>query len=203
MRKNSLKAVLNMSRLSVPAKISKSNLVLSSIKLKPDVFKNPSPSLEVVKTTIDELEAAWKESEDGGNNKKNTMRDKEAALLKIMNDVANYVEAVADGDITIIHLAGLEAKKMPTRVQNEFEVKYGKGSGTVVVRLKALPRAAYVWQYAKDSISNGTWVDAGTTLTSKITISGLAVGVTYWFRVAVIDKVGRSEFNAPISLVVV
>jgi hypothetical protein len=73
----------------------------------------------------------------------------------------------------------------------------------VVVRLKARSRAAYVWQYAKDPASNGTWIDAGTTLTSKIAISGLAVGVTYWFRVAVIDKVGRSEFNAPISLVVV
>lgn len=203
MKKNGLKAVLNMSKLSVPAKINKARLILNAITANAAVFTNPSPSLADIGNSITELETAWQEAEDKAVSKKTAMRDKEAELLKTMNDVANYVEAVADGDESIIHLATLQVKRPPFRVRSEFEVLYGVDSGSVVVRLKAVKRAAYVWQYTKDLSSNAVWQEAGTTLTSKTTISGLTPGVNYWFRVAIIDKAGRHEFNAPISLMVV
>jgi len=200
MKKISVKAVLNMNKLSVAAKINKARLIVEAVSVNIGTFVTPTPDLVVVEGAIDDLESAWNEAADGGKSKKAQMHDKEVELLKLMNDLAHYVEFVADGDENVIHLAALDIKKTSSRVQNEFDVVYSGETGTVIARRKSVKNTSYVWQYSPDPTSDTSWVDAGITTQSKITINGLTPGTKYWFRVALVDKDGRHEFNTPISI---
>jgi hypothetical protein len=200
MKKISVKVALNMNRLSVPAKINKARLIVEAVSGNMDIFESPSPDLSSVEEAIDDLETAWNEAADGGKSKKAQMHDKEAELLKLMNDLAHYVEAVADGDVNVIHLAAMDTKRPSARVQSDFEVTYNGESGKVVVKRKSVKNASYIWQYSPDPVSAVSWKDAGTTTQSKITIGGLTPGIKYWFRVAIVDKDGKHEFNSPVSI---
>jgi hypothetical protein len=194
MKKKGLKAELNMNKLSVPAKINKARLILNAISNNPIVFVNPNPNLTFVKISIQELESVWLMAED--SSKKTRLRNKEANLIQLLCDLVNYVESIADGDESIIHLATLDVKRPLFRLRSAFEVMYGNDSGSVVY-------VAYVWQYTKDISSSATWQEAGVTLSNKTSINGLTPGVTYWFRAAIIDEKGKQDFIAPISLVVI
>ena len=201
MKKKSIKAELNINKLSVPAKINKARLILTAIESNPTVFLNPNPNLTFIKISIKELENIWLMPENP--NKKSTLRNKEANLIKLLCDLVNYVESIAEGDESIVHIAALDIKKPLFGVRRAFEVMYGNDSGSVVVRFKAIAYVAYIWQYTKDISSSATWQEAGVTLSNKTSINGLTPGVTYWFRAAIIDEKGKQDFIAPISLVVI
>lgn len=202
MKKNSVKAVLNMSRLSIAAKINKARSIALSVDNHPNVFISPQPNLQLVYAAINSLEVAAADAADGGRAKTKVMYNKEADLMTLMNDLAAYVQAVAAGDPAVIFLANMDVKSFPGRRSTEFSVENGKHSGDVVLQVKAVRGAGYFWQYCIDPISDNGWVDAAEGIYSKVTLHNLKPGTLYWFRAAVMDKTGRHPFNNPLSLIV-
>jgi len=156
-----------------------------------------------VSAAITDLQNAFNDAIDGGVSKTRNMHDKEAVLMKLMYDLANYVISVANGDENIVHLANIETKKRSPGKTSGFTVAQGTDSGTVVVRTKAVARAHYKWQYCADPINNTSWKDAGETSLSKILIAGLNPGTLYWFRVTLFYNNAQHEFSSPISLRVI
>jgi len=203
MKKNSVKAVLNMSKLSVAAKIKRAKLIVDSIAANTSKFTSPNPPLAIVNSAIADLEIAWKAAEDGGKTKTAIMHDKEAELMKLMFDVAAYVQNVANGNEAIIHLAALDVKKFSNPPQTEFSVERGENHGEVIVKTKALRGACYVWQYSPDPVSKASWIVYSQNMFSKVTITGLNPGFVYWFRVIIINNKGVHETNMPLSIMVV
>lgn len=203
MKKNSVKAVLNMSKLNIAAKINKARIIAQAIDNHPNVFTTPSPSLQQVYSAITNLEMAAADAADGGRAKTKMMYNREADLMTLMNDLAAYVQAVAAGDPAVIFLANMDVKSFPGRRSNEFSAENGKHSGDVLLQVKAVRGAGYFWQYCIDPISDNGWVNAAEGLYSKVTLHQLKPGTLYWFRVALLDKSGRHPFNKPVSLMVV
>ncbi len=192
MKKNSVKVALLMYKLSVAQKINKARLIITKVTANSSTFSSPSPSLAILKATTDDLETAWNNAQDGGKNLTALMHDKEADFLKHFNDFANYVEALADGNEAIIHLANLDVKKKAT-VKNtaEFEVYQWNDRGAVGLKVKARKKTIYKWQYCKAPLSTNTWVDGITTDVAHATIGDLEVGAYYYFRVVFIDGTGE------------
>lgn len=203
MKKNSLKAVLNMSKLSVAAKINRARIIVESIDANPTVFITPNPDLITLNNAIDELEKAFTDASDGGKTKTAVMHDKEAEVMKLMNDLTAYVQAIADGDESVIHLASLYVKVFRGPGVDAFSVERGENHGEVIVKVKAVRGACYHWQYCPEPIVTNNWIDAGESTQSRILIKGLTPGLVYWFRVAIVDKNGKHPFNTPLSIMVV
>jgi hypothetical protein len=63
---------------------------------------------------------------------------------------------------------------------DDFAVKQGRISGSVVLVVRAITRkASYDWQYSTDE---ETWAVAETTFQATTTLVGLAAGIRYLFR---------------------
>jgi hypothetical protein len=187
-----------MSKLTVPEKINKATSIATFILSNPGIFVNPTPSVPTLFAAIKDLSKAWNLAEDGGKTKTALMHDKEDDLMILMNLLANYVENLAGGDETIIHLAGMDVKQKPVIKKTEFEVVQLKESGSVLVRVRARAKSMYKYQYTTDG---KTWVDAKVTSVTKAVISGLQAGVKHLFRVVFMDKEGEHP-NTPYALYV-
>lgn len=201
MKKSSLKVALLMSKLPVSEKINVANKYNNSVINNATVFVNSNTLTTNITNAIAALELAWKNAQDGGKTKKALMHDKEDALMKLMFDLAHYVEGVANGDEAIVHLAGMQVKTKGTIVKPEFEVFQWNDSGAVGLRVKPHAKALYEWQYSADPVSHTSWVSVITTAIGKATIGDLAVGTMYWFRVVIATPFGKTVVQ-PINFVV-
>lgn len=202
MKKHSLKVVLKISKLSVPSKINRSRLITDAILSNAAVFPSPNPTIASIQSAIDELEIAWNEAADGGRTKTAIMHDKEDVLLKLMYDLAHYVEAIANGDESIAHLAGMATKKRPVFHTPDFEVMHTDDRGAVRLRVKPHTKSAYRWEYCKDPMGANPWIVAKTTVQSTTNWGDLDVGSTYWFRVFYVGYFGDVLAADPVSLVI-
>ncbi|MGZ3899335.1 MAG: fibronectin type III domain-containing protein, partial [Bacteroidia bacterium] len=174
--------------------------VVAFILANPTIFVNPNPATSLIVTAIKDLELAWNNAQDGGKTKKAVMHDKEDKLMKLMNNLANYVEVLANGDESVVHLAGMDIKHKPVIVKPEFEVVQLAESGSVKVKVKARAKSMYKYQYTTDP-DGKSWIDAKITSVTKAVISGLQAGVKYFFRVVFMDKEGEHP-NTPSALYV-
>ena len=109
------------------------------------------------------------------------MHDKELVLMKLMTDLAAYVQAVANGDEAIIHLASLDVKRPPTKTKPDFAVDRGTETGTVMLSVKAVRGATYFYQYSLSP--DGPWTQGAKSSKAKVLLSGLTALQTYWFKV--------------------
>ena len=197
------KVALNMSNMPVPQKINKSRVIADAILSNPGIFVAPIPAIITIQFAIDELEFAWNEAADGGKMLTAAMHDKETTLMKLLNQLVAYVEALADGDEEIIHLSGMSLKKDPTRSIADFSVEHGADRGSVFLRVKPEPGKAYRWEYCIDPIGVNPWTVAKTTVQSTTTVGHLAEGARYWFRVAFTDSQGETyPYNDALIIVI-
>jgi hypothetical protein len=197
---NLISVALNVSNLSVPQKINRARQIADAIGNYPSVFTNPSPTLTVLNSAINDLELAWNDAEDGGKSKTALMHDKERLLQKFLKDIAHYVEMVANGDEQIVHLASLTVKAKPVRVKPDFEVFLPDDLGAVGLRCKARKKTIYRWEYCKAPLGTNQWLTGNITDVSSSFIGNLESSVMYWFRVIVIDAAGEHPLT-PLSII--
>ena len=201
MNKN-LKVVLNMSKLTVPQKITQSRFVVDSISNNSALFPSPIPTLPSVVDAINALENAWNDAADGGKHKTAMMHEKETDLMKIMFDVAHYVERVANGDSEVVVASGLYVKKQGQTHFADFTVEHTEHPGEVYLRVKPQYKTVYRWEYSKDTLGSHPWVAGVTTITASANIQDLEEATKYWFRVVFIGKGGETIQYNPICLIV-
>lgn len=137
---------LNFKRLPVPEKINKARLAIKSIQSQNTVFTNPVPTLATVTNAVNDLEAAWNNAADGSKIKIAVMHDKELVLDKLMNYLGRYVDLVANGDESIIHLSSFDVKKVGIKTKPDFEVFLPDDLGAVGLRCKASKKTVYRWE---------------------------------------------------------
>ncbi len=190
-----------MSKLSVPEKINKARNVHDAITTNLSLFGSPTSLLNEVNKATNQLEEAWQHAQDGGKSLTALMRVKEHALMKLMNDLANYVESFCDNDQELVYLAKLDIKKSVSVNRPEFEVYQLDHQGAVGLRVKPRMKTIYKWQYGLDPLASNTWVTAKLTNAASTEIENLNVGELYWFRVVFISATSE-EAHAPISFAV-
>ncbi len=186
---NSLKVVLNAHAFSVPELINQSRLWVQRVTDNATLL--PSCAATAAKITIaaNELEIADEAATDGGKTKTREKSDKYNKLMALLPVLAHQVELDANGDESIVHLAGMEVQRKGSRSTPEFSASQSEGQGSVTLRTKARSKTIYRWQYATDPML-ASWIDAGISRGCKKVISHLSSGV-YWFRVIFIDDTGE------------
>lgn len=194
-------AVLDFVKAPIAIKIETGRSV--EIKMRPNpIFAKPDVSFDDLKASTDLLETRNVASLNGGKEATALLHQAEEDWVNKMRLMARYVDRIADGDSAIILGAGFNLAKQPTpAARPEFSVEQGEKSGSVVLQRKRVDGArSYIWQ---QSIDGNEWITTQTTAQASVELTGLTPLTKYWFRVAAVTITGTSDFNDPVTQVVI
>ena len=195
---------LLLSKKSVPQIITDSSHYVSCMTGNAN-FPNPSPTLATLSINIANVKAAYLTSLSGAKGTKGLMYAELKTLEISLKLLAAYVEANANVDTVnaenIILSAGMQVKKASVRKPKVFNVKAGRIEGDVILNSKAVKRGAYIYQMTTNPAQSTSWTDVYQGLHVKCLITGLTLGLTYYFRVVVIDKNGKGAWSHVLSYI--
>ena len=194
-------AVLDFVKAPIAIKIETGRSV--EIKMRPNpIFAKPDVPFDDLKASTDLLETRNVAALNGGKDATALLHQAEEDWVNKMRLTARFVDRIADGDSAIILGAGFNLAKQPTpAARPEFSVEQGEKSGSVVLQRKRVDGArSYIWQ---QSIDGNEWITTQTTAQASVELTGLTPLTKYWFRVAAVTITGTSDFNDPVTQVVI
>jgi Fibronectin type III domain len=133
------------------------------------------------------------------------------SVEKEYTDLGHYVESVSNNDPAIFNTSGFvaaptqKALPQPLPPASIDWIDRGSVAGSVVVKVKSLPKAiSYSLQYAV-VITPGTLPTLWTTLAlpgpEKMTISNLTPGANYAFQVRALGRLGYTDWSNPMMFI--
>jgi hypothetical protein len=127
------------------------------------------------------------------------------AVVNAIGHVVDYANGVIellapDAAKAALQSGGLRSKKVAVRSTPEIDVKYGGLMGVVLLVARCMGRGcSYAFVYSTDQKS---WTSCPTSVKVKITVSGLTVGATYYFRVQATTPKGLKDWSPIVSFFV-
>lgn len=213
------KVLLGFKALSDVKLLIKAEFVHSSMSGHPhyDVSSWPPKvaPLSELATTIDLFRDAIHAAQTHDSNKIAERNRIRATLEDILQQLAAYVEFAAHGDVVIMASAGFDLRRDTTPVggrnqilpaPSDFRVAHGQRSGTVDLHVaREVGAKSYHVQVTEgDPMVEANWRPALTSANgSRITLTGLTPGHTYWFRICCVSAPGYGLWTEPLSLMVV
>jgi hypothetical protein len=164
-------------------------------------YPTPPVDLNTLKTTITSFSAAVAAALDGGKKQtadKNKLKDQ---LVKMLRQLATYVEATAGEDEAIFTSSGFEAKAPKTPAQPLTQpvvskIDYGT-TGQMTVRLAPIRKAKlYELRYA--AMANGAagaWTTVQLLSSKPYQLNGLTPGTIYAFQVRALNNAGYTNWS--------
>jgi hypothetical protein len=169
-------------------------------------FPNPTPTLSVLETHIDEFEDA---ESNAASRTKGAVAFRDTRKRRLEEDLAllrAYVQSVVSEGMTpaeavaAIESAYMSVKKTARRSISEVSVKSADVSGKVRLAAKAVaPGAMYVWEY---SVDLSKWTPIPETMKSRTELSGLTPACLYYFRFRAFTRAGWKDYSPVVSLIV-
>ncbi len=189
------KVRIGFSRLSVPNQIERALNITGKMTGNAH-FPTPRPTLDAVKTANNALEKLYNESRNKDRLKLKLMAGSRKALLKVINELAAYVENVSEGSEEIIRSSGFDVvgKRVFTndtagpvynlrlsdgRVSGSLRGDWNEAANAVIYRVEVATDRAFT-------------AIVKTKYTTKLhkEITGLKANISHWVRVTAI---GREE----------
>ncbi|MBO9701851.1 MAG: fibronectin type III domain-containing protein [Sporocytophaga sp.] len=198
------KVKLNLKGSSIEEKLILARQIVQALTAN-EHFPTPFPSLEIVGSTIGELDKAFaevKQARQTVSTRLSILEDKSSEFDSVMNQLAAYVESTAKGDEVKIKLAGMNVKapKTPSAIpsapvnlqavaanEKEIELSWESVKGA----------KSYVVQLTSDLSKDDSWSVAIISTKARATIKNLESGKKYWFKVAAIASAGQSAWSHP------
>jgi hypothetical protein len=187
-----------MTLLSIIQKIARIRLIITKMTGNP-YFTSPNPTLAVVATATNNLEAAEIKAKTGGKEDTANMYDKEEILDQLVKQLSVYVESVANNNPataeTVILSSGFEIKSKGTREVLYFTVVPTGNPGEVRLQIKAGNRVVYEFQISIDITNEANWHTFNIGTRSRIVKGELAPNTRYYFRARTLGSTGPSEWS--------
>jgi hypothetical protein len=164
-------------------------------------FPTPPVDLNTLKTTIVNFAAAVAAALDGSKKQKADKNKLKDQLIKMLRQLATYVEATAGADHAIFISSGFQpaAPKTPAQPLTQPIVdkfKYGT-TGQLIVRVSHISKARlYELRYA--TIANGVpgaWTTVQLLSAKPYAVDGLTPGTVYAFQVRALNKAGYTNWS--------
>ena len=210
---NKKKAVLNLTKLAIAAKIAKCREIVTKLTGNPD-FTMPNPSLAILTAKIDVLADAFLLSEQGSKLQKAVTREENLKLDILFRTLRDYVSEQAGGSEVKILSTGFDVSKdrtppgalakvtglkcLTSEYTGTADLRWDKVNGAkayFVQKLMETPEV--VDSNGVLTASEGAWeIGAGCTKT-RTNVENLESVRYYWFRVAAIGASGHSPWSDP------
>ena len=170
-------------------------------------YSNPPVDMPTFKTAIDTFDTLLAAALDGSKKVLTQRNHQGEVLIKILRQLAHYVEAACKDDVTIFSSSGFQAVSKvrtatPPLSQSIRKITEGPNSGVLLVWLLAVAGAlSYDVRWAP--VSTGPSATAAPAWTSSLvasshppaTVSNLTPGTVYQFEVRVLSKTGWSDWG--------
>jgi hypothetical protein len=197
---------LALNRLSLSERIAKARQIVAALTGNAS-FPTPTPDLRSMTIAIDEADAAAAEAlqaRQTAKEKTSVQNQKDEALSRMLSQIAAYVESVAGDDEQKILSAGMDTRERAvaataaTSEPQGLSVSAGDRDGELDLSWDKVTGAkSYVVEKSGDPPTATGWSHAGVSTKSTFTVSGLASGTRYWFRVAAVNTSGQSGWSDP------
>jgi hypothetical protein len=200
------KIKLSLSSLSLQEKIAKAREIVAALTGN-SRFPSPVPPLPAITTAANEADTAFVDCQEARRVSVLTTRTqnrKEDALDKLLNQIAGYVDGVADGDEEMIRSAGIDMRAPAVPVTDPpgqpqgLAPTAGDHDGEIDLSWDTVTGAkSYVIEISNDPVTSTSWSHTGVSTRSSFTAQGLHSGTRYWFRVAAVNNNGQSGWSDP------
>ena len=177
------------------------NTALAAILANVAIFATPVPALATIQTALAAFIVAVQEAALGGPAQTAIKNAKRADLAALMRLLANYVGAVANGDLGILLLSGLPNQK-PTREpigplpkpQPPIALQ-GPNSGTLAAGTAPVYGAgSYNWRLALTSAPT-VYVRTAQTTAARADFTGLTAPERYNVTVNAVGSPGTTDWS--------
>jgi hypothetical protein len=170
-------------------------------------YPNPPVDMPTFKTAIDTFDTLLAAALDGSKKVLTQRNHQGEVLIKILRQLAHYVEAACKDDVTIFSSSGFQAVSKvrtatPPLSQSIRKITEGPNSGVLLVWLLAVAGAlSYDVRWAP--VTTGSSATAAPAWTSSLVpstqppvpVSNLIPGTVYQFEVRVLSKTGWSDWG--------
>lgn len=177
------------------------DVVLDAINAAKASFASPVPPPSVVEAANEALKVAIVAAAAGGREQVAIKHAKTVEVVSLMRQLAGYVTATANGDMTVLVSSGFPIQK-PTRQpvgelakQPPPTVRQGKNTGQAVATTPPVYGAAACnWRLALASAPN-TYLRTVQTVGGRVTLDGLTPGELYNLESNVVGAAGVSSWS--------
>jgi|ERR1051326_8552995 hypothetical protein len=214
-KQHPIKAITNFRGLTPDA------VVTTAVNIEGAVYNNPAfagaPAQPVdqptLKAATDALVVANAAAVDGGKKAVEQQKHQKEVVVKILVQLAHWVEANCKDDMTTFLTSGFEAAsstKAKTAPVSETIRKVVQGiiSGQLLVTLMKYPGAAsYEIRWGQVPAGGGTpatWSSQPlANVKTPATISGLTPGTTYVIQARAVTTTGYTDYGQPVAHMVI
>lgn len=172
-------------------------------------YPTPAPTLASVSTALTAFSTAVSDAVDGGVTLTAIKKEKRAALVALLRQLASYVQVTCNGDLAVLLSSGFPIQKpqrQPVGVlpaPSNLTVTFGPRSGELRATASPVAGAAiYNWQLSTAAAPTVVIQSAQTTAANN-TFTGLTPGVVYQALVNVVGSAGPSDWAGPVPSIAV
>ncbi len=167
------------------------------------IFTTPMPTLATLQAALDAFISALQDAALGGPAQTAIKNAKRAELCGLMRLLANYIGAVANGDMSILLLSGFPHQKPTHTAVGAMgkpivpRVVQGPHSGTL--RAATVPlygASSYNWRLALKETPL-VYVRTVQTTGARLSADGLTPGETYVVEVNAVGAAGPGDYSNP------
>ncbi len=173
-------------------------------------FPSPVPSLTELKTLLDDYSAklavAYK---PGSREDKALKRESRKPLEYCLQQLAYYVNSVAQGQASVVASSGMRIQKEPEtltipEVVENIRITDGPQSGQIKLAFDRQPNArVYEYRYRKVNSDDEPWSDRVMITSSRNNIiAGLESGQMYEFQVRAVNSKGPGDWSGSVRRIV-
>lgn len=185
--------------------------IVTAVEEQP-LFADIAPTVEAMRVLADDYRQKQEISTRGGSIlEKMQKRDSRVLLCKALKVWGQYVNNLADGNVTILGSSGMILSKPPTGPQppelvRMVRLKDGPLSGQILTNF-APQRGVFSYEVQVGEIPEGQdtiqWQEAITTSSSRnVLLDGLTAGRNYYVRVRARNRVGLGDWSQPVFMMV-
>lgn len=176
-----------------------SNNVMDGMVNNGSYFPPPTPDMATFQTGINNFSDSLAAAQKGSLLDKAIKNQKRAALVVLLNQLANYVQLTANGDVLVARASNLDVQQPssplpPVTAPSNLKAEDGPNSGDVLFSFdRSASAKSYMYACAQAPLTENTvWENQNGTTSKKILFSGLEAGKLYAFRATALGTNGQS-----------
>jgi hypothetical protein len=204
-----IKAVTGFRTMVPDAVLSNANAVYAGLNGNTNIPVPPAPfDLPTLLAASQALATANAAALDGGKKAIAQRNHQKEVVVKLLDQLAKYVEANCKDDMTIFLSSGFKAASStkttsPTASESIRRIDLGPNSGQMRVKLVPHPGAAsYELRWAPvpaGGVPSAWATQPVTNIRTAVIVSGLTPGTNYAFQVRAIVNSAYTDFGDPVT----
>ena len=210
MKKNAtIKAATGFRSMKPDAVFSTSQAIYNALNGNANIPAPPAPfDLPTLLAANQALSAANSAALDGGTKALAQRNRQKEVVVKLLDQLANYVQSNWQDDMTIFLSSGFKAQsstktKPATASEKIRSIKLGPNSGQAQVRLVSVPGAASCelrWAPVPAGGVPSAWTTQPiTNVRSATLVTGLTPGTTYAFQARAVIQSGYTDWSDSVT----